>query len=111
MLLRHPATFKTFGVNIPRQVLLHGPRGSGKALIARVVANEAGAFLFRINVVDILSKDIPDAARMLRQALAEAARTTPPILFIDDIDLLAKKRSATRVVILHWRRFSEYRDL
>ena len=54
--LRHPTLFKTLGVKPPRGVLLYGPPGSGKTLIARAVANETGAFFFLINGPEIMSK-------------------------------------------------------
>ena len=54
--LRHPQLFKTLGVKPPRGVLLYGPPGSGKTLIARAVANETGAFFFLINGPEIMSK-------------------------------------------------------
>lgn len=54
--LRHPALFKNIGVKPPKGILLHGPPGSGKTLIARAVANETGAFFFLINGPEIMSK-------------------------------------------------------
>ena len=54
--LRHPQLFKTIGVKPPKGILLYGPPGSGKTLIARAVANETGAFFFLINGPEIMSK-------------------------------------------------------
>ncbi len=54
--LRHPQLFKTLGVKPPRGVLLYGPPGSGKTLIARAVACETGAFFFLLNGPEIISK-------------------------------------------------------
>ena len=54
--LRHPQLFKSIGVKPPRGILLYGPPGSGKTLIARAVANETGAFFFLINGPEIMSK-------------------------------------------------------
>jgi len=54
--LRHPALFKTFCIKPPRGVLLYGPPGSGKTLIARAIANETGAFFFLLNGPEIMSK-------------------------------------------------------
>ena len=54
--LRHPQLFKTLGVKPPKGVLLFGPPGSGKTLIARAIANETGAFFFLLNGPEIMSK-------------------------------------------------------
>ena len=70
--LRHPQLFKTLGVKPPRGVLLYGPPGSGKTLIARAVANETGAFFFLINGPEIMSKMAGEAEGNLRKAFEEA---------------------------------------
>ena len=54
--LRHPSLFKTLGIKPPRGVLLYGPPGSGKTLIARAIANETGAFFYCLNGPEIMSK-------------------------------------------------------
>merc|ERR1711862_185022 len=69
--LRHPTLFKTLGVKPPRGVLLYGPPGSGKTLIARAVANETGAFFFLINGPEIMSK-------MVRPSLISAKHLRKP---------------------------------
>lgn len=90
--LRHPALFKTLGVKPPRGVLLYGPPGSGKTLIARAVANETGAFFFLINGPEIMSKMAGDSESNLRKAFEEAEKNSPAIIFIDEIDSIAPKR-------------------
>lgn len=69
--LRHPQLFKTLGVKPPRGVLLYGPPGSGKTLIARAVANETGAFFFLINGPEIMSKMAGESEANLRKAFEE----------------------------------------
>jgi transitional endoplasmic reticulum ATPase len=69
--LRHPLLFKTLGVKPPRGVLLYGPPGSGKTLIARAVANETGAFFFLINGPEIMSKMAGESEANLRKAFEE----------------------------------------
>lgn len=93
--LRHPQLFKTLGVKPPRGVLLYGPPGSGKTLIARAVANETGAFFFLINGPEIMSKMAGEAEANLRKAFEEAEKNSPAIIFIDELDSIAPKRDKT----------------
>ena len=93
--LRHPQLFKTLGVKPPRGVLLFGPPGSGKTLIARAVANETGAFFFLINGPEIMSKMAGEAEANLRKAFEEAEKNAPAIIFIDELDSIAPKREKT----------------
>eukprot|EP00742_Colponemidia_sp_Colp-10_P000276 GILJ01000311.1.p1 GENE.GILJ01000311.1~~GILJ01000311.1.p1 ORF type:complete len:814 (+),score=156.44 GILJ01000311.1:175-2442(+) len=93
--LRHPTLFKTLGVKPPRGVLLYGPPGSGKTLIARAVANETGAFFFLINGPEVMSKMAGEAEGNLRRAFEEAEKNAPAIIFIDEIDSIAPKRDKT----------------
>jgi len=94
--LRHPQLFKTFGIKPPRGVLLYGPPGSGKTLLTRTIANEAGAFFFLINGPEIMSKMAGEAERNLRKAFEEAEKNSPAIIFIDEIDSIAPKRDKAR---------------
>ncbi|CAM9283909.1 unnamed protein product [Chrysoparadoxa australica] len=93
--LRHPTLFKTLGVKPPRGVLLFGPPGSGKTLIAKAVANETGAFFFLINGPEIMSKMAGESESNLRKAFEEAEKNAPAIIFIDEIDSIAPKREKT----------------
>ena len=93
--LRHPQLFKTIGVKPPRGILLYGPPGSGKTLIARAVANETGAFFFLINGPEIMSKLAGESESNLRKAFEEAEKNSPAIIFIDEIDSIAPKREKT----------------
>merc|ERR1712196_686046 len=90
--LRHPQLFKSIGVKAPKGVLLHGPPGSGKTLIAKAVANETGAFFFLINGPEIMSKMAGESESNLRKAFEEAEKNAPAIIFIDEIDSIAPKR-------------------
>lgn len=93
--LRHPQLFKTIGVKPPKGILLYGPPGSGKTLIARAVANETGAFFFLINGPEIMSKMAGESESNLRKAFEECEKNSPAILFIDEIDSIAPKREKT----------------
>jgi transitional endoplasmic reticulum ATPase len=90
--LRHPALFKNLGIKPPRGVLLYGPPGCGKTLMARAIANETGAFFFLINGPEIMSKMAGEAEGNLRKAFEEAEKNAPAIIFIDEIDSIAPKR-------------------
>mmetsp|Transcript_45746 Transcript_45746/g.91556 ORF Transcript_45746/g.91556 Transcript_45746/m.91556 type:complete len:790 (+) Transcript_45746:76-2445(+) len=94
--LRHPQLFNTVGIKPPRGVLMYGPPGSGKTLIARAVANETGAFLFVINGPEIMSKLAGESESNLRKAFEEAEKNSPSIIFIDEIDSVAPKREKTQ---------------
>jgi transitional endoplasmic reticulum ATPase len=96
--LRHPQLFKTLGVKPPRGVLLYGPPGSGKTLIARAVANETGAFFFLINGPEIMSKMAGEAEGNLRKAFEEAEKNSPAIIFMDEIDSIAPNRGHVIVI-------------
>jgi len=94
--LRHPQLFKSIGVKPPRGILMYGPPGSGKTLIARAVANETGAFFFLINGPEIMSKLAGESESNLRKAFEEAEKNSPAIIFIDEIDAIAPKREKTQ---------------
>merc|ERR1719194_200573 len=93
--LRHPQLFKSIGIKPPRGILMFGPPGSGKTLIARAVANETGAFFFLINGPEIMSKLAGESETNLRKAFEEAEKNAPAIIFIDEIDSIAPKREKT----------------
>ena len=90
--LRYPSLFKNLGIKPPRGILMYGPPGSGKTLIAKAVANETGAFFFLINGPEIMSKMAGDSESNLRKAFEEAEKNAPAIIFIDEIDAIAPKR-------------------
>lgn len=90
--LRHPNLFKSIGIKPPRGILMYGPPGCGKTLIARATANETGAFFFLINGPEIMSKLAGESESNLRKAFEEAEANSPAIIFIDEIDSIAPKR-------------------
>jgi transitional endoplasmic reticulum ATPase len=93
--LRHPQLFQSIGVKPPRGILMFGPPGTGKTMIARAVANETGAFFFTINGPEIMSKMAGESESNLRKAFEEAQKQSPSIIFIDEIDSIAPKRDKT----------------
>src|SRR6266566_4352378 len=93
--LKYPAVFDRLGVEPPKGVLLYGPPGTGKTLIARVVASETNAAFFIINGPEIMNKFYGESESRLRSVFQEAQRRAPSIIFIDELDALAPKRSET----------------
>ena len=93
--LKYPAVFDRLGVEPPKGVLLYGPPGTGKTLIARVVASETNAAFFVINGPEIMNKLYGESESRLRSVFQEAQRRAPSIIFIDELDALAPKRSET----------------
>ena len=93
--LRHPQLFKILGVKPPKGVLLFGPPGSGKTLIAKAIANESGAFFFLLNGPEIMSSKPGEAEENLRKAFEECEKNAPSIIFIDEIDSIAPNREKT----------------
>ena len=91
--LRHPEIFQRLGIDPPKGVLLHGPPGCGKTLLARAVANESDANFYAINGPEIMSKFYGESEARLRKTFEEAERNAPSIIFIDEIDAIAPKRS------------------
>ena len=90
--LRHPQIFSQVGIPPPRGVLMYGPPGSGKTMIAKAVAAETGAFFFLLNGPEIMSKQSGESESNLRKAFEEAEKNAPAIIFIDEIDSIAPKR-------------------
>ncbi len=91
--LKYPKLFKRLGIEPPKGVLFHGPPGTGKTLLARAVANEADAFFISVNGPEIMSKFYGESEAKLREIFEEAKRNAPSIIFIDEIDAIAPKRS------------------
>ena len=91
--LRHPEIFQRLGIEPPKGVLLHGPPGCGKTLLARAVANESEANFYAINGPEIMSKFYGESEARMRKMFEDAEKNAPSILFIDEIDAIAPKRS------------------
>ena len=91
--LRHPELFQRLGVDPPKGVLLHGPPGTGKTRLARAVANESDARFFHIAGPEIMGSAYGESEKKLRQLFEQASEQAPSIIFIDEIDSIAPKRS------------------
>jgi transitional endoplasmic reticulum ATPase len=91
--LKHPELFQRLGIDPPKGVLLHGPPGTGKTLLARAVANEADAEFFNIAGPEIMGRHYGESEERLREVFQQAQQKAPSIIFIDEIDSIAPKRS------------------
>jgi transitional endoplasmic reticulum ATPase len=91
--LKYPRIFERLGILAPKGVLLYGPPGTGKTLLARAVAAESRVHFIHLNGPEIMRKFYGESEAKLREVFEEAARRAPAILFIDEIDAVAPKRT------------------
>jgi len=90
--LRFPELWTTAGVPTPKGVLLHGPPGCGKTLIANALVEETGAHVVVVNGPEIMARKGGESEANLRQAFEEAIEKAPSIIFMDELDSIAPKR-------------------
>ena len=90
--LKFPEVFERLGVNAPRGVLLYGPPGCGKTLIARAIAHETDAKFFVISGPEVIHKHYGESEAHLRKIFEQASKQAPSIIFLDEIDAIAPKR-------------------
>jgi cell division protease FtsH len=92
--LENPAKFQAVGAKIPKGVLLYGPPGSGKTLLARAVAGEAGVPFFSISGSDFVEMFVGVGAARVRDLFEQAKQNAPSIVFVDEIDAVGRQRGA-----------------
>ena len=90
--LRYPEVFERLGISAPKGVLLHGPPGCGKTLIARTIAHETDAAFYAVNGPEVIHKFYGQSEARLREIFEKASQKGPGIVFIDEIDAIAPKR-------------------
>ncbi len=90
--LKHPELFKRLGIEAPKGVLLHGPPGTGKTMLAKAVAGETSSNFISIGGPEIMSKFYGESEGKLREIFKDAEENSPSIIFIDEIDSIAPKR-------------------
>ena len=90
--LKEPGKFTKVGARIPKGVLLEGPPGTGKTLLAKAVAGEAGVPFFSISGSDFVEMFVGVGASRVRDLFEEAKKNSPCIVFIDEIDAVARRR-------------------
>lgn len=92
--LKIPESFKRVGIEPPKGILLYGPPGCGKTLLARAVANESGANFISIKGPQIYSKWVGESEKQIRDIFRRAKQVAPTIVFFDEIDALTPRRGA-----------------
>ncbi|MEM3768782.1 MAG: AAA family ATPase, partial [Nitrososphaerales archaeon] len=93
--LRHPEVFQRLGIDPPNGILLYGPPGCGKTLLAKALANESEANFFSISGPEIMNKYYGETEARLRDIFKDAKENAPSIIFIDELDAIAPKREET----------------
>lgn len=92
----HPEIFSSMGIRPPRGVLLHGPPGCGKTLLAHAIAGELKVPFLQISAPSIVSGMSGESEKKLREIFEEAMRMAPALLFLDEIDAIAPKRETAQ---------------
>uniref|UniRef100_A0A7S3DW80 AAA+ ATPase domain-containing protein n=1 Tax=Entomoneis paludosa TaxID=265537 RepID=A0A7S3DW80_9STRA len=90
--IRHPEKFKALGLTLPAGVLLYGPPGCGKTLLAKAIANESGANFISIKGPELLDKYVGESERAVRLVFERARASSPCVVFFDELDSLVPKR-------------------
>jgi cell division protease FtsH len=92
--LKNPIRYKTIGATIPKGILLVGPPGTGKTMLARAVAGEAGVPFFSVSGSDFMEMFVGVGASRVRDLFNTARKQSPAIVFVDEIDSIGRKRGA-----------------
>ncbi len=91
--LKNPEIFKRMGIRPPRGILLYGPSGCGKTLLARAVASESEANFISVKGPEVLNKYVGESEKAIREIFKKARQVAPSIVFFDEIDSIASRRS------------------
>ena len=90
----NPQRFKDIGLSAPAGVLLYGPPGCGKTLVARAVSNESKANFISIKGPELLNKYVGESEKAVRQLFKRANSSAPCVIFFDELDSLCPKRGS-----------------
>ena len=96
MPLKHPEMFEKVGIKPPSGVLLYGPPGTGKTMLAKAVANQTDASFIKMAGSELVHKFIGEGAKLVRDLFEVARENEPAVLFIDEIDAIASKRTDSK---------------
>lgn len=102
----HPELVKRLGLYPPRGVLLHGPSGNGKTLIGKAIASETGLHFIYLAGPEILSKYVGESEQRIRDIFNEARENAPSIIFIDELESIARNRETKEVEKPHDERIN-----
>ena len=92
--IRDPKKYERLGGSLPKGVLLIGPPGTGKTMLAKAIAGEANASFFSVHGSDFTEVFVGVGARRVRQLFRQASRHKPAIIFIDELDCVGKNRNS-----------------
>jgi transitional endoplasmic reticulum ATPase len=93
--LKYPDAYEKIGYSMPKGVMLHGPSGTGKTLIAKAVAKESGANFISVRGPELLSKWVGESERGIREVFRRARQASPCVIFFDELDSIAPLRGAS----------------
>ncbi|MEZ3114436.1 proteasome-activating nucleotidase [Halobaculum sp. MBLA0147] len=96
MPLKNPEMFDDVGIQPPSGVLLHGPPGTGKTMLAKAVANQTDATFIKMAGSELVHKFIGEGAKLVRDLFEVARENEPAVLFVDEIDAIASKRTDSK---------------
>jgi proteasome regulatory subunit len=96
MPLKNPGMFEDVGIDPPSGVLLHGPPGTGKTMLAKAVANQTDATFIKMAGSELVHKFIGEGAKLVRDLFELARQHEPAVIFIDEIDAIAAKRTESK---------------
>nr|BAT25230.1 host cell division cycle protein [Nitzschia sp. IriIs04] len=92
--IRNPEKFKALGIPLPAGVMLYGPPGCGKTLLAKAIANESGANFISVKGPELLDKYVGESERSVRLVFERARASSPCVVFFDELDSLCRKRGS-----------------
>src|SRR5256712_12057526 len=90
--LKYPELYKTIGYNMPKGILLHGPSGKGKTMLAKAVATESEANFISVKGPELMSKWVGESEKGVREIFRRARQASPCVIFFDEIDSIAPTR-------------------